>query len=75
MASRFVARYRASMPDIDLDERVLGWHRGVHALRSLVELAGWDATGTRPEGGHPWVTLEPMARAELGLAPHLVATN
>jgi aminoglycoside phosphotransferase (APT) family kinase protein len=74
MATRFVARYRALMPDVDLDHRVLGWHRQVHALRSLVELAGWDATGTRPADGHPWITLEPRARAELGLAPHLLAT-
>ena len=38
-------------------------------VRILVELAGWDANGTRPTSGHPWLILEPVAQQMLGVAP------
>jgi aminoglycoside phosphotransferase (APT) family kinase protein len=50
-----------------IDDDQFTWHRLVHSLRILVELAGWDAAGTRPAGGHPWFVVEPAARACLGL--------
>jgi len=50
-----------------VDDVNLAWHRKVHALRILVELAGWDANGTRPTAGHPWLIVEPVAQRELGL--------
>jgi aminoglycoside phosphotransferase (APT) family kinase protein len=69
MAKRFLRTYRALTPDRphDLDPMSMQWHRNVHALRILVELAGWDAAGTRPASGHPWLILEQPARRELGL--------
>lgn len=70
MAKRFLRRYQAlAAPAGQVTEAELDWHRGVHSLRILVELARWDAAGTRPTHGHPWLVLEPTARAELGLAP------
>ena len=70
MAKRFLRRYQALVsPAGQVTEAELDWHRGVHALRILVELARWDAAGTRPTHGHPWLVLEPVARTELGLPP------
>jgi len=69
MARRFLDTYRgltAGTP-AEVDEAQLAWHRGVHALRILVELAVWDHAGIRPSAGHPWFLLEPVARRELGL--------
>jgi aminoglycoside phosphotransferase (APT) family kinase protein len=63
LAGRFVTTYR-SLTDgtrAAVDRRRLDWHRDVHALRILVELAVWDAAGTRPSSGHPWLVLEPVA--------------
>jgi hypothetical protein len=37
----------------------------VHALRILVEVAAWDVNGSRPASGHPWLMLEPVAKALL----------
>jgi aminoglycoside phosphotransferase (APT) family kinase protein len=69
MAKRFRATYRSLTTDLpDLDPMAVDWNRRVHALRILVELAGWDAAGTRPERGHPWLVLEPVAARELGLS-------
>lgn len=71
IAKRFLATYRsltAGTPSAVDDER-LDWHRKVHALRILVEVAGWDATSTRPTSGHPWLVLEPVARRLLALQP------
>ena len=53
-------------PATALDPAQLEWHRKLHALRSLVELGGWDVDA-RPEA-HPWVTFEPAARGILGLS-------
>jgi aminoglycoside phosphotransferase (APT) family kinase protein len=69
MARRFVRTYR-SLTDgtpAAVDGTALDWHRRVHALRILVEMATWDATGTRPHAGHPWFVLEPVARQAVGL--------
>ncbi|MCU1369656.1 MAG: aminoglycoside phosphotransferase [Ilumatobacteraceae bacterium] len=67
LARRFHARYRALARPADLvDDAELAWHRKVHALRILVELAGWDAAGTRPTS-HPWLILEPVSQRLLGL--------
>jgi aminoglycoside phosphotransferase (APT) family kinase protein len=68
LASRFHATYRSLAQPADLvsaDE--LDWYRKVHALRILVELAGWDAAGARPTS-HPWLILEPVTERLLGLA-------
>jgi aminoglycoside phosphotransferase (APT) family kinase protein len=70
IAGRFLRTYRsltAGTPAA-VDDAALDWHRRVHALRILVELAVWDAAGTRPASGHPWLVLEPVARDALGLA-------
>lgn len=69
IARRFLSTYRALTDGTSaaVDEANLAWHRKVHALRILVELAGWDAAGTRPTSGHPWLILEPIARRELEL--------
>jgi aminoglycoside phosphotransferase (APT) family kinase protein len=71
IAKRFLATYRSltvGTPAAVDDER-LDWHRRVHAMRILVEVAGWDAAGTRPSSGHPWLILEPVARRLLALRP------
>ncbi len=71
IAKRFVSTYRrltAGTPAA-VDDENLEWHRNVHALRILVELAGWDANSTRPTSGHPWLILEPVAQRALGVAP------
>lgn len=71
IARRFVSTYRRLTDGTAaaVDEENLDWHRKVHALRILVELAGWDANGTRPPAGHPWLLLEPVAGAALGIVP------
>ncbi len=69
MARRFRRTYRAlAAPADQVTDEELAWHRKVHALRILVELAGWHAAGSRP-GSHPWLILEPVVTRELGLAP------
>jgi aminoglycoside phosphotransferase (APT) family kinase protein len=61
IAGRFLRTYREiAAPVPDLDDAVMSWHRKVHALRALVELAGWDAEGGRPTSAHPWIVLEPV---------------
>lgn len=69
IARRFLSTYRALTDDTPaaVDDQNLDWHRKVHALRILVELAGWDANGTRPTAGHPWLILEPVAQHALDL--------
>lgn len=71
IARRFLATYRELTDGTPaaVDDENLDWHRKVHALRILVELAGWDATGTRPTRGHPWLILEPIANHLLGITP------
>lgn len=63
LSGRFLSTYRRLTDGTDaaVDDRQLDWHRRVHALRILVELASWDAAGTRAESGHPWLVLEPVA--------------
>lgn len=67
MARRFLATYRSSAAGTPaaVDDRRLEWHRRVHALRILTELAAWS--DGRPSAGHPWLLLEPAARRVLGL--------
>ncbi len=69
IAKRFLATYRKLTHGTAaaVDDENLEWHRKVHALRILVELAGWDANGTRPTHGHPWLILEPIASQLLGV--------
>jgi aminoglycoside phosphotransferase (APT) family kinase protein len=64
IAKRFLSTYRALTDGTPaaVDDKNLEWHRKVHALRILVEVAGWDANGTRPTAGHPWLILEPVAQ-------------
>lgn len=71
IAKRFLSTYRRLTDGTPaaVDDENLEWHRKVHALRILVELAGWDANGTRPTRGHPWLILEPVAHRGLGVAP------
>jgi aminoglycoside phosphotransferase (APT) family kinase protein len=69
MAGRFLRTYR-SLTDgtgTAVDDAALDWHRRVHALRIVVEMAAWDAAGTRPAAGHPWLVLEPVVRRAIGL--------
>lgn len=70
IAKRFLSTYRRLTDDTPaaVDDENLEWHRKVHALRILVELAGWDVNGTRPNG-HPWLILEPVAQQLLAVAP------
>jgi aminoglycoside phosphotransferase (APT) family kinase protein len=69
IARRFLSTYRRLTDGTAaaVDDENLVWHRRVHALRILVELAGWDANGTRPVSGHPWLVLEPVAAGLLGV--------
>lgn len=69
IAKRFLSTYRRLTDGTPaaVDDENLGWHRKVHALRILVELAGWDANDTRPATGHPWLILEPVAQRALGV--------
>ncbi len=71
IAKRFLSTYRTLTDGSSaaVDDESLEWHRKVHALRILVELAGWDANGTRPQSGHPWLILEPVAQRALGVTP------
>jgi aminoglycoside phosphotransferase (APT) family kinase protein len=71
IAKRFLSTYRRLTDGTPaaVDDENLEWHRKVHALRILVELAGWDANGTRPTAGHPWLILERVAERSLGVAP------
>ena len=71
IARRFLDTYRKLTDGTPaaVDEVNLAWHRKVHALRILVELAGWDAYGTWPSAGHPWFILEPVANRQLGIRP------
>jgi hypothetical protein len=70
IAKRFLSTYRKLTDGTlaEVDDENLEWHREVHALRILVELAGWDVSGTRPTSGHPWLILEPVAQRALGIA-------
>lgn len=70
IARRFLSTYRMLTDGTAaaVDDENLEWHRRVHALRILVELAGWDASGTRPASGLPWLILEPGAQRSLGIA-------
>lgn len=64
VARRFLATYRSLTADTPAavdDDDDLDWHRKVHALRILVETAGWDVAGSRPTA-HPWLALEPVAQ-------------
>jgi aminoglycoside phosphotransferase (APT) family kinase protein len=69
IAKRFLSTYRTLTDGTSaaVDDENLEWHRKVHALRILVELAGWAANGTRPTRGHPWLILEPVAQRALGI--------
>jgi aminoglycoside phosphotransferase (APT) family kinase protein len=74
IAKRFLSTYRRLTDGTRaaVDDENLEWHRKVHALRILVELASWDAAGSRPASGHPWLILEPVAQRELQLAAPVV---
>jgi len=68
LARRFHRTYRSlAQPADQVSVEELDWHRRVHALRILVELAGWTAAGTRPVR-HPWLVLEPVASDLVGVA-------
>jgi aminoglycoside phosphotransferase (APT) family kinase protein len=71
IARRFLSTYRRLTDGTPaaVGAESLAWHRQVHALRILVELAGWDPGGRRPPAGHPWLVLEPVARRLLDLDP------
>ena len=69
LARRFLASYRARtagttafVADADLE-----WHRRVHALRILAELATWRTTDVERATGHPWLVIEPAAARLIGV--------
>ena len=64
LARRFMAEYHALTTGTPgaVGPESLDWHRKVHALRILVELAGWEGAGNGPGPGHPWYLMEPLAR-------------
>jgi aminoglycoside phosphotransferase (APT) family kinase protein len=68
IARRFLATYRRLTDGTPaaVDDEQLDWHRNVHALRILVELATWEADGT-PTAGHPWLVIRPAAEHALAL--------
>lgn len=70
IARRFLSTYRTltNGTPAAVDDQNLDWHIKVHALRILVEIAGWDASDARPTAGHPWLVLEPVAQRVLGSA-------
>jgi aminoglycoside phosphotransferase (APT) family kinase protein len=69
MAQRFLEQYARGSPHPadELGGEVLAWHRRLHVLRILVELDGWRQTDPEKAAGHPWTTIEPALRPELGL--------
>jgi aminoglycoside phosphotransferase (APT) family kinase protein len=65
LARRFLAAYRRAGGQTPTEE-VFAWYTGVHALRSLIELASWaDATDPAAHTGHPWYALEPVMSRHL----------
>lgn len=69
LARRFLSTYRCLTDGTvaAVDEANLEWHRKVHALRILVEMAGWTVDERRVARDHPWLVLEPVARRVLDL--------
>lgn len=65
LARRFLRRYEHhSGTSIDLAR--LKWGRQVHALRALVEIAGWEAAGTlAAHASHPWLQMRAIFEREL----------
>lgn len=61
LARRFLARYRRLGGAVD--GSALEWSTDVHALRILLDVAGWQRAGTMAaHRGHPWMLLRgPMA--------------
>jgi aminoglycoside phosphotransferase (APT) family kinase protein len=69
LARRFRRDYLAAS-GATLDEGSLRWHTAMLCLRSLVEVAGWEAAGeVDAHAGHPWLTLGP------GMAARLASTT
>jgi aminoglycoside phosphotransferase (APT) family kinase protein len=65
IARRFIDRYEyhAGTP---VDPERLDWARRAHALRALVEVAGWSAAGTDvAHAGHPWLAMRPALERTL----------
>lgn len=69
IAQRFLHEYRqqSPYPPAELAGEVLAWHRQVACLRILVELDGWRQADPEKAARHPWTTIEPALRPELGL--------
>jgi aminoglycoside phosphotransferase (APT) family kinase protein len=70
LAKRFVRTYQRRAGYI-IDGASLAWGQQAHALRALVEIAGWEAHGELDaHRGHPWLMLRPAFETCLAsLAP------
>ena len=65
LADRFRRNY-ARRTATDIDPWSLRWNEGVVCLRTLVEVAGWDAEGGADERrGHPWLVSGPAFASRL----------
>jgi aminoglycoside phosphotransferase (APT) family kinase protein len=63
LARRFVGRYRAANPAADVER--LEWYAAVHAVRVLIDLAGWRQADDPRARSHPWRLVEPGVRGLL----------
>lgn len=66
LSARFLAAYRAAAPSADLSS--LGWHRALHGVRILVELATMDARGDGSAARHPFGGMRAAAHDAIGQA-------
>jgi len=65
LGRRFLREYTA-LRGSPIDQPAFDWHRRVHALRILVEVAGLTTVGPRSDD-HPFMAMAPKMRTVLGL--------
>jgi aminoglycoside phosphotransferase (APT) family kinase protein len=69
LSKRFLHTYE-TLTGRSVDRARLGWGRRCHALRALVEIATWEASGElAAHRGHPWLTMRPVLKAQLEPPP------
>lgn len=65
IAASFLRAYERSSGQT-VDEARLAWGRRAHAFRAVLEVAGWEASGTLAEHAtHPWLSMRPALEREL----------